>query len=62
MPELGDFLAVIGDYEMQRRDLISANERLAALLRAVLSGEVEAERVDPETFEIAPANGKVASK
>jgi len=52
MADLPEFLAVIGDYEMQRRQLIESNARLAAILRQLISGEILPADVDPETFEV----------
>ena len=52
MADLPEFLAVIGDYEMQRRQLIESNARLAAILRQLISGEILPADIDPETFEV----------
>jgi hypothetical protein len=52
MERLPELLAVIGDYEMQRRQLIDSNERLVTILRGLIAGDLLPEHVDPETFEV----------
>jgi len=60
MADLAELLAVIGDYEMQRRLMIESNERLSTLIRSLIAGDVLPENVNPETFEIT-RNGNGAT-
>ena len=62
MPDLAELLAVIGDYEMQRRALIESNEKLAGIARSLASGELKPEQVDPDTLAITkpPKPGAIA--